>query len=170
MRWREIKHRKNRPSKPSTPAKVCYAGFKERAMAFITDIFMIGLPITLIIMIFFGHDQMMHSAGGIDVVMNPAEAREHAPNPVASLVQMALYCAAFVFFWHSSGQTPGKKMMQLRVVDAVTFQTASWGRLLLRFFAYFLSALTIVGFFTGLWRRDRRTLHDLIGGTAVIRA
>lgn len=170
MRWREIKHKKH-PSRPSAvPPKIRYALFRERAMAFVTDVFMIGIPITLIIMMTFGHDQMMHSAGGVDVLMNPAEAQKHAPNPIASVTQMLLYCIVFVLFWHKSGQTPGKKMMQIRVVDARTFRTASWGRLIVRFFGYLLSAASLIGFFTGLFRKDRRALHDLLSGTAVIKA
>ena len=139
-------------------------------MAFITDVFMIGIPITLIIMMLFGHDQMMHSAGGIDVIMDPTEAKKHAPNPLASVTQILLYGVTFVLFWHANGQTPGKKMMQIKVVDAATFKPASWSRLILRFFGYFLSFVTLIGFFTGLWRKDGRALHDLISGTAVIQA
>lgn len=169
MRWREIKHRKPEKKIRET-APVRYAGFKERAMAFVTDVFMIGIPITLIIMLAFGHDQVMNSAGGADVLMNPAEARKHAPNPVASIIQMVLYGTVFVLFWHKSGQTPGKKMMHLKVVDARTFRTASWDRLVVRFFGYFISFVSLFGFFIGLMRRDRRALHDLISGTAVIEA
>ncbi len=169
MRWRKLKQKKHSRSQPHRP-KIRYADVKERAMAFTTDIFMIGIPITLVIMILFGHDQMMHSAGGLDVIMDPVEAKKHAPNPVASIVQIVLYCATFVLFWHASGQTPGKRMMQIKVVDAETFETASWGKLLIRFFGYFLSALTLVGFFIGMSRSDGRALHDLIAGTAVIKA
>ena len=170
MRWRQIKHQKQQKRPPEKAPKVRYAGFKERAMAFVTDIFMIGIPITLVIMMAFGHDQMMHSAGGIDVLLNPAEAKQHAPNPLASVTQMVLYCVAFVLFWHANGQTPGKKMMRIKVVDAATFQTASWGKLIVRFFGYFLSFVTLIGFFTGTMRKDGRTLHDLLSGTAVIKA
>lgn len=170
MRWRKIKHTKRQPTTAPSAPKVRYAGFKERGLAFVTDIFMIGIPITLIIMILFGHNQMMHSAGGMDVLMNPAEAKQHAPNPVASIVQMTLYALTFILFWRLSGQTPGKKMMQIKVVDAVTFERASWGKLLLRFVGYFLSFISIIGFFAGLFRPDKRALHDLVSGTAVIRA
>lgn len=169
MRWREIKHNRQRKKEVPKRPKIRYADFKERAMAFVTDIFMIGIPITLIIMMAFGHDQMMHSAGGLDVLLNPEEARKHAPNPYASLTQMLLYCITFVLFWHASGQTPGKKMMQIKVVDARTFKTASWGKLIVRFVGYFLSFVTLVGFFTGLGRKDGRALHDLLSGTAVIK-
>ncbi len=169
MRWRKIKQKKHSGNKKSAQPKVRYADFKERAMAFTTDIFMIGIPITLIIMIAFGHDRMMDSAGGLDVILDPAEAKKHAPDPLASIVQIILYCVTFVLFWHASGQTPGKKMMEIKVVDADTFETASWGKLIVRFFAYFISAVTLVGFFTGMSRPDKRALHDLISGTAVIK-
>jgi uncharacterized RDD family membrane protein YckC len=170
MRWREIKQNKQKKQAQAVKPDVRYAGFKERAMAFVTDVFMIGIPITLIIMMAFGHNQMMESAGGVDVLMNPSEAQKHAPNPYASATQMILYAVTFVLFWHRSGQTPGKKMMRIKVVDASTYRTASWGRLFLRFFGYFISFITLIGFFTGLFRRDGRALHDLLSGTAVIKA
>jgi uncharacterized RDD family membrane protein YckC len=170
MRWRKIKQKKHIRHHESQRPKIRYADFKERAMAFTTDIFMIGIPITLLIMILFGHDQMMNSASGLDVILDPVEAKKHAPNPVASFLQVFLYLSAFVLFWHANGQTPGNKMMQIKVVDANTFETASWGKLIVRFFGYFLSAITLVGFFTGMSRPDKRALHDLISGTAVIKA
>jgi uncharacterized RDD family membrane protein YckC len=169
MRWREIKHKK-RAAPAAKKKKVRYAPFRARAMAFVTDVFMIGIPITLTIMMLFGHDQTMHSATGLDVLLDPAEAKKHAPNPLASLLQIVLYGLTFILFWHASGQTPGKRMMQIRVVDAKTLQTASWGKLIVRFFGYFLSAVTLIGFFTGMGRKDQRALHDLISGTAVIEA
>lgn len=168
MRWREIKH--GRPETARETKQAGYPRLRERALAFVTDIFMIGIPITLFIMIVFGHNEMMHSAGGVDVIMDPESARSHAPNPVASLLQMVLYLCAFVLFWRTSGQTPGKKMMRIKVVDAVTFERASWLQLIVRFFGYFLSFITLIGFFTGLFRKDRRALHDLISRTAVIDA
>jgi uncharacterized RDD family membrane protein YckC len=129
---------------------------------------MIGLPIALLVMAFFGYDQM-NSATGLDVIVDDPKARTNPPNPVASLLQMGLFMLACVVLWHRSGQTPGKKLARIRVVDAVTFQNAPYWKLVLRFAGYFLSLITLIGFFTGLFRRDRRALHDLLSGTAVIR-
>lgn len=168
MRWRKIKQKNSSgQTKPKKPV-VHYARFRERALAFVTDIFMIGIPITLLIMILFGHNEMMNSAGGVDVILDPEKAEAHAPNPMASLLQMLLYLATFVLFWSKSGQTPGMKMMQIKVVDAQSLQPASVPQLVLRFLGYFLSFITLVGFFTGLFRKDGRALHDLISRTAVI--
>ena len=165
MRWRTLKtKKKSNPSKPLT----LFAPFWSRASGFATDIFMIGIPISLITMSLFGYDQM-HSAGGLDVLMHDPKAQTNPPNPIASIIQMSLFLITYVWFWHQSGQTPGKKLARIRVVDASTLHNAPYWKLILRFIGYFLSFITLVGFFVGLFRKDKRALHDLISGTAVIR-
>lgn len=166
MRRRTLK-KKQHLSQPTKP-KIVYASFWPRALGFVTDIFMIGLPVSLLIMAFFGYEQM-HTATGLDVIVNDPKAHTNPPNPVASILQIGLFMLAYVLLWHYSGQTPGKKLARVRVVDAHTFQTAPYWKLILRFIGYFLSLLSIIGFFIGLLRRDKRTLHDLFSGTAVIR-
>lgn len=166
MRWRTLKKKQNL-SQP-LKSKITYAPFWPRALGFVTDIFMIGLPISLLVSAFFGYDQM-HTATGLDLIMNDPKARINPPDPVASILQMTLFMLTYVLLWHYSGQTPGKKLARIRVVDAKTFQNASYPKLVLRFIGYFLSLLSIIGFFIGLFRRDKRSLHDLLSGTAVIR-
>jgi uncharacterized RDD family membrane protein YckC len=167
MRWRELKKKTLSSKKAAAGPSVRYAGFWSRVLAFVTDIFMIGLPVSLLIMLVFGHDQM-ESAGAMDVILQTEAAKSKAPDPLASLTQFVLFLLIYTFFWKTSGQTPGKKMARIKVVDAKTFELASWPQLVLRFLGYFLSLVTIVGFFIGLFRKDKRTLHDLISRTAVI--
>jgi uncharacterized RDD family membrane protein YckC len=165
MRWRTLKTKKQPlPTKPKT----LFAPFWPRAAGFITDIFMIGLPISLITMVLFGYDQM-ESAGGLDVLVHDPKAQSNPPDPIASVTQIALFFITYVWLWHRDGQTPGKKLARTRVVDASTLQTAPYWKLSLRFIGYFLSFITVIGFFIGVWRKDKRSLHDLISGTAVIR-
>lgn len=166
MRWRTLKQT-NKIKTPVKP-KIDYAPFWPRAAGFATDIFMIGLPISLITMMIFGYDQMQ-TAGGLDVLVHDPKAQSNPPNPIASLLQMTLFLLTYVWFWHKSGQTPGKKLARIRVVDAKTIEAAPYWKLTLRFIGYFLSFVTLVGFFVGIFRKDKRTLHDLISGTAVIR-
>jgi uncharacterized RDD family membrane protein YckC len=166
MRWREIKQGRKPARREEKP--VPYAGFLPRLLGFVTDLFMIGLPVSLLIMMIFGYDQV-NSAGAMDVILQTEKAATHAPDPTGSIVQVLLSLVIYVAFWHNSGQTPGKKMARIRVVDAKTLGRASWLKLTVRFVGYFLSALTLVGFFIGLLRRDKRALHDLISGTAVLR-
>lgn len=162
-----MKKRKNTNVEKSQKVVVTYAGFWSRVAAFVTDIFMIGIPISILSMAIFGYSEI-HSAGAMDVIVGDEKAQTNPPNPLASIFQISLFLISFVWFWYKSGQTPGKKMAKIRVVDATTFERASILQLIVRFFGYFLSLITIIGFFIGLFRRDKRTLHDLISRTAVI--
>ena len=166
MRWRTIKQGK--APKHDAEKPVPYAPFRSRAMAFLTDMFMIGIPVSLLIMMTFGYDQVK-SAGAMDVILHTEKATTQAPDPTASILQILLYMGVSVVMWRFSGQTPGKKMARIVVVDAKTLQRASWLKLTVRFLGYLVSAVSLVGFFTGFLRKDRRTLHDLLSGTAVIR-
>ncbi|AFV96362.1 MULTISPECIES: RDD family protein [unclassified Sulfuricurvum] len=167
MRWRTLKTKKQ--SYPQLQkAKTLFAPFWPRAAGFVTDIFMIGLPISLLTMAIFGYDQM-HTASGLDVLVHDPKAQSNPPNPIASITQISLFLITYVWLWHVSGQTPGKKLSRIRVVDAQTLQNASIGKLTLRFIGYFISLITLIGFFIGLFRKDKRALHDLLSGTAVIR-
>ncbi|MDP2850054.1 MAG: RDD family protein [Sulfuricurvum sp.] len=165
MRWRTLKTKKY---SHTTKPKALFAPFWPRAAGFVTDIFMIGLPISLLMMIVFGYDQM-NTAGGLDVLVHDPKAQSNPPNPIASITQIALFLITYVWLWHKSGQTPGKKLARTRVVDALTLQNAPYWKLTLRFIGYFLSFITLIGFFIGLFRKDKRALHDLLSGTAVIR-
>lgn len=166
MRWRTLK--KTTQSFPDKSPTIDYAPFAPRALAFLTDIFMIGLPISLIIMSIFGYDQM-HTAGAMDVITHNQEALKNPPNPYSSLLQMLLFMIITIELWHRYTQTPGKKLARICVVDAKTLKPAPYWKLLLRFVGYFFSVLTIIGFFIGFFRQDKRCLHDLLSGTAVIR-
>lgn len=165
MRWRTLKKIKQVTSLKN-PA-IGYAPFAPRILAFLTDIFMIGLPISLLLMATFGYDQM-HTAGAMDVITNNKAALKNPPNPLSSILQIVLFMVITVELWHRYGQTPGKKLAHIRVVDAKTLQHASYWKLSIRFLGYFLSLISIVGFFIALFRNDKRSLHDLLSGTAVI--
>lgn len=165
MRWRTLK--KSTKIISDKRPTIHYASFSSRALGFLTDIFMIGLPISLIIITLFGYDQT-HVAGGMDIVMQNQEALKNPPNPLVSITQIALFMLIYVVLLHRYTQTPGKKLARIRVVDAKTLAAAPYWKLSLRFVGYFLSLITLLGFFIGIFRRDKRCLHDLISGTSVI--
>lgn len=167
MKWRKLKQQKKPQKKPSTP-QIIYANFWSRAMGFVTDIFIIGIPVSIFFMIVFGHDEM-NKAGALDVIVQSENAINNAPDPMVSIAQLLLSLMIYVTMWRITMQTPGKKMARTLVVDAKTLERASIFKLTLRFIGYLLSTLTLfLGFFIGLLRKDNRTLHDLISGTAVI--
>ena len=73
--------------------------------------------------------------------------------------------------WARTGRTPGKALLRLAVVPAGPGGGAGVGlkAALVRFLAWNLSGLLVIGFLMVLFRRDRRALHDLIAGTRVVR-
>lgn len=118
------KRQKSKKSAPFTVSKstILYAPFWSRAFAFITDIFMIGLPISLLMMLLFGYDQM-HTAGGMDVLMQNKEALKNPPNPISSLLHISLFMGITIVLWHKTGQTPGKKWLESRSSIPKRFKT-----------------------------------------------
>jgi len=169
MRWRDIKKNSTTSTaqhRAQSP-QIRYAGFWSRVMGITTDVFIIGLPISILMMFIFGHDQM-ESAGALDVLMHAEAAQTNAPDPIASILQIVLWMSITVTLWNKTGQSPGMKMARIQVVDASTLEKASLAKLIIRFVGYMVSILSLVGFFIGLFRKDKRALHDLISGTAII--
>ncbi len=167
MRWRNIKNTKQTTAAEKPAPSILFTRFWGRVMGFVTDLFMIGLPISIFMMTVFGRDEMK-SATALDVLEKNEVAITNAPDPMVSILHVVFTMSIYVYMWHKNGQTPGKKMARAKVVDAKTLEQASYFQLALRFLGYFLSAITIFGFFLGLLRKDNRTLHDLISRTAVI--
>ena len=97
MRWRNIKKGTPAALKKESGPTVHYAGFWSRVMGFVTDLFMIGMPVSLLMMMVFGRDEMK-SADGMDLIMQREEAVANAPDPTASIMQILLSMALYVFF------------------------------------------------------------------------
>lgn len=91
------------------------------------------------------------------------------PDLGAQLIRDVLPAVVFIVGWRLYGTTPGKLLLELRVVDARTGERPSWGRAILRYVGYFLSALPLgLGFFWALIDRRNQTFHDKLAHTRVI--
>jgi uncharacterized RDD family membrane protein YckC len=79
--------------------------------------------------------------------------------------------AYFAVFWSTTGQTPGNRLMHIRVCVEGGGEPPSLRRSLLRFGALLLAALPLfAGFLTVLVDDRRRGLHDMLAGTVVVGA
>jgi uncharacterized RDD family membrane protein YckC len=135
-----------------------YVGLVTRAIAFALDAALINLAAIL--------------ASGVaalvfSVVTIPEELRA-----VAIALGGALYllwCVGyFTTFWTTTGQTPGSRVLRIRVRMAAD-QDLRPRRALLRFVGLTLAALPLfAGFLLILVDDRRRGLHDLIAGTVVV--
>jgi len=76
----------------------------------------------------------------------------------------------FVFFFHFSGRTPGKRIFRLKVVDLEGKTTLGWYQSFERAHGYVCSGLfASLGFWQVLWNKQGLSMHDKIADTTVIK-
>ena len=144
---------------PVEPDEVVYAGLATRTLAFALDAALInGLAWFVGTVV----------ALGLSLLGIPGELKTWL-----AAIGTALACtwtvAYFVFFWSSSGQTPGNRVMQIRVQDAATGGPLRARRALLRVILLPLSALPLcAGFLLILVDTRRCALHDRLARTTVV--
>jgi uncharacterized RDD family membrane protein YckC len=70
--------------------------------------------------------------------------------------------------WQRGGQTLGMRPWRLRIVDEQG-RNAGWAKLWLRYAWASVSLATVVGMLWSLFDRERRTWHDLLSHTRMVR-
>jgi uncharacterized RDD family membrane protein YckC len=116
----------------------------------------------------------MLAGGAIGVAMGAAGAMKSTSGiimvQVASVgLSMIIRGAYFIYFIGKDGQTPGKKMCKIKVVNA-DGSKVTYGKATGRFFGYILSSLICgIGFLMAAWDDEKRALHDRVCDTRVIK-
>jgi uncharacterized RDD family membrane protein YckC len=137
-----------------------YAGFLRRAMAFTIDSTLFSLMSTALALSIFGMEYLLISQQ-------------------ASLVKLLDWRlllfdhgipAVFVIgFWAVWMATPGKLLLDCRVVDASSKDKARTSQLVIRYLAYFISAIPLgLGFIWILFDKHNQGWHDKLSKTLVI--
>jgi uncharacterized RDD family membrane protein YckC len=86
------------------------------------------------------------------------------------VVDWLLPAAVTLMFWTLWQATPGKMMIQMRIVDAQTGSTPTIGQYVWRYIGYFVALLPFgLGFLWMFFDARKRGLHDIIAGTMVAR-
>jgi len=153
MRFRKLKKQtKNRQEKQEQEKSILhYATIPDKIKAFITDMFMIYIPILYIITY---------------VIMGGKDAFQDSD--LAPFFGVAFYGLIYAFLLSKFGQTPGAKAYTMKVVDAKTQANITFLQAVLRFIGFLLSATLLIGLIFPFYRKDKKTLHDLIAQTVVI--
>ena len=90
---------------------------------------------------------------------------------LAFIAGIAFLFIYFPYFWVRSGQTPGMKLMQIKVVRDADGGPLGWGAAILRWVGYWVSATVFyIGFIWIFIDKRKRGWHDLIASTVVIQA
>ncbi len=139
----------------------------------------IYLPIVAAILLFMGiifsyitpeiYESVTGQAGEVvRPFFRPVSDLNDATGLLASFFGAFLYFSLFTWQW--KGQTPGKKLLKIKVVKLNGKQLTFMGSLE-RTTGYTASAsLFLLGFFQYFWDRNRQTTHDKITETIVIEA
>lgn len=87
------------------------------------------------------------------------------------IFQIALSIGYYVYYQHKTGQTIGKKVMRIKVVDEHGRKPTVTVFLLREILGKFISSLILgIGYLMILWDSRRQGLHDKIARTYVIKA
>ncbi len=153
MRWRDIKKGKKRKIIKDEEIESIHlndVGFiTDRIKAFITDSFMLTMPILYII--FY-------------LVLDGREEFENDLLQGWLLVGIPHFIIVTLFL-HLKAQTPGYKAYELELVDVKTKAKPSLILIIIRYFLVPISIMSLVGILLVYFRKDKRALHDLLSGT-----
>jgi uncharacterized RDD family membrane protein YckC len=152
-----------------------FAGFTVRFIASLIDTIVIALPLGLIV--YFLSDGQWMNIEQFQQAIKMAqygniEALEHRPQTTMSweIVFELMMAAVIIVFWKRwAGATPGKRVMGIEVVNYDGSSQLSNKQMIIRYIGYIVSTLPLlIGFIMVAFRHDKRALHDLLAGTAVI--
>lgn len=136
-----------------------YAGLVTRALALAIDSLIVNAAAAL-----------------VGVTVGLGISLLHLPKQVDALLAAVMgglwifwSISYFVFFWSSTGQTPGDRVMRIRVIDSRGRGPLRPRRALVRFVGLCLAALPLLaGLLMMLWDDRRRCLQDRLARTVVV--
>ncbi|WP_066960998.1 RDD family protein [Microbulbifer sp. Q7] len=141
------------PPPPDIPLE--YTGFWPRVGASIIDTLMfmvITLPLLLVI---YGWAYIESDAlflGTADVLIN-----------------WVFPCIAIIAFWVYKQATPGKMLLEAKIVDATTGDKPSLKQYIIRYLGYFISTIPLgLGLLWVAWDERKQGWHDKMARTVVV--
>ena len=158
------------PQAAGPAAGVRYAAWFGRFIAYIIDGFIIGFVVG--IFYFIG---IVIIAGGssVDSAGNVSTGAGTGLGLIIVLVGAVLAFLWKPFFWSRGGQTPGYKLLGMRVVRARDGGPVSFVSGILRMFGYVINDIVFglpLGFIWAGFDQQSQGWHDKIAGTVVIQA
>ena len=149
QRFRDIKKGIVKKKKQEIP----FATNWQKTKSALTDSFMLLMPIMY---------------GVFYLVMGSRE--EFRDNMLMGWIDILIPFIAIqsAFFYFGDGQTPGYKNYDLKVVDISTLKRPSLIKIVIRNILMVFTLISFFGWAIMFFRKDKRGLHDILSGTAVI--
>ncbi len=154
------------------PSQTTYAGFWIRVVARLVDSLILGIPFSILFGVFA-------AAGGLFASSSSSSNNSNAQGAAVAIFGSAfilLYLIAIVvtfgywiYFWGSSGQTLGMRLLRLRVVDANTGAPIGYGRATIRLLMTFVNTWACyVGWIWVAFDARKQGWHDKVANSVVI--
>ncbi len=143
------KNQADERGKPSIP----FAGKALKAKAFLTDIFLLLMP-------FFYVSIYIIFDGLKDVASHRLEAWIYAIIPFLLILS--------IFMLKDKGRTPGSRSQGLKVIEFHSLKSPSLFSIVFRNLTLILTLIVPIFWLIPFFRKDARSLHDLLSATCVI--
>lgn len=150
-----------------------YAGFVSRLIAFGIDLAVLSVVVISVSWFVSTSMKMLQFRAIIERIIDPypvlqmIEAFFFSPT-FYSLVTLTFIVAYYIFFWTIAGQTIGKAIMGIKIVNR-RGKKLKLHQAILRYLGYYLSAVPFGFGFLWILLDDRRMAwHDKIAGTCVV--
>ena len=154
-RWRDVRHGKvelkEKTNKSQEEICLCDAPLMPRIKAFITDMFMLLMPIMYLV--FY-------------VVMGSRE--EFAQDKMHGWLYIIIpNMIAVVSFWYFKAQTPGMKAYEISIIDSKTAQKPIVIKLFARYFFTFIAIFIPILWLIPYFNKKKKTFQDYLSGTCI---
>jgi uncharacterized RDD family membrane protein YckC len=148
-----------------------YAGFWIRLIARLLDGLILGIPFGIVFVVFA-------LAGGI-FANNTSSSSQDSQNAAAAafggaflllyLLVLVVQVAYWIYFWGSSGQTLGMRLLHLRVVDANTGAPIGYARAAVRFLMTIVNSWACyIGWIWVAFDPRKQGWHDKVANSVVL--
>jgi uncharacterized RDD family membrane protein YckC len=128
---------------------MAYAGFGSRLISLIIDSIIVGVA---------------------NFIIQYAVTAAIGSQALFAVIAIVITLAYTVYFFTSTGQTLGMKMLGIKAVDA-NGHVLSTGAAVIRFFGAWVSVIIIfIGYVMMLWDGRKQTLHDKFAGSFIVKA
>ena len=153
-RWRDIKHKRNLDNnldKQSQEFEFKFAPNIIKVKAFLTDMFMLMMPISYFTTYFILDGK-----------------NDFQSNDLAKWGVSIAFGIVNMIFWYKSGQTPGYKAYDIKVIDNHSHKNISFIQGTIRYLIFIMSYALLFGMIVPIFRKDSKSLHDLLSDSSVV--
>jgi len=147
---------RTRPGSVSEPTQ--FAGVASRGLALVVDAFAIVAATAVI-----------GGAASLVAAVVGGLRPQWLAQALLALATVTIAVGYFVVFWHNAGQTPGMRLLHVRVVSQRGDGRLTTWRAIVRTIGLALAIIPcFLGFVPALFDRRRRALPDYLAGTVVV--